>query len=301
MGTDRTPGPRHDGRSLNSSQGVPTALRMLVGAQLRRLRQAADLSRVAAGKAIGASTSKMGHIERGRTGFKLRDVAELLTLYGVLDEADREALLGLVKQDNMPGWWTDYSDVVPGRFEPFIGLELAASVIRCYETEFIPGLLQTEGYARAVIRQAHADGTDAQIESRVRVRMRRQRILDRPDSPQLWAVVDEAALRRPVGGRATHRAQLRHLIEAIELPNITIQVVPSDVAENVATGGSITVLRFPEDQLPDIVYLEHVTQALYVDKPADVAHYWDLMNQVGVEAKPAAATRAILRRILADS
>ncbi|HEX6470431.1 MAG TPA: helix-turn-helix transcriptional regulator [Streptosporangiaceae bacterium] len=299
MGTARTNGARHDGRS-GVTQGAPTALRMLVGAQLRRLRQAAGLSRAAAGGAIGASTSKIGHLERGRSGFKAHEVAELLTLYGVYDAADRDALLGLVKQDNMPGWWADNPEDAAGRFEPFIGLELAASVIRCYEAEFIPGLLQSEGYARAVIREAHAGDTDAQIENRVRQRMRRQRILERPDPPQLWAVIDEAALRRPAGSRETHRAQLRHLMEAIELPHVTVQVMPSAVAEGVATGGSITVLRFPEDQLPDIVYLDHLTRALYLDKPADVGHYWDLMNQVGVQARPAAATRAILRRVLED-
>jgi hypothetical protein len=131
--------------------------------------------------------------------------------------------------------------------------------------------------------------------------MRRQRTLGRPDPPLLWAVIDEIALRRPYGGRATHRAQLRHLIRAIEHPHITVQVMPSGVAEDIATGGSITVLRFPEHQLPDIVHLEHVAQALYLDKPTDVAHYWNLMNQVSVRANPAAATRAILGRILDDA
>jgi len=274
---------------------------MLVGVQLRRLREACGISRADAGKAIGASASKMGHLERGRSGFKQRDVADLLTLYGVRDEADREALLDLVKQDSMPGWWADYSDVVPGRFEPFLGLELAASVIRCYEAEFIPGLLQTESYAEAVIGLAHGDDTDDQMERRVRLRMRRRQILDRPDPPQLWAVIDESALRRPVGGGATHRAQLRHLIEAIEVPHITIQVMPSRVAEDVAAGGSITILRFPEEQLPDVVYLEHLTRALYLDKPTDVEHYWDVMNRVAVQAEPTAATRAILYRFLEDT
>jgi transcriptional regulator with XRE-family HTH domain len=273
---------------------------MLVGVQLRRLREACGISRAEAGMVIGASASKMGHLERGRSGFKQRDVAELLTLYGVRDEADREALLGLVKQDSMPGWWADYSEVVPGRFEPFLGLELAASVIRCYEVEFIPGLLQTESYAEAVIRLVHGDDTEEQIERRVHLRMRRRRLLDRTDPPLLWAVVDESALRRPVGDRATRQAQLRHLIEAVELPHITVQVMPSGIAGDVAAGGSITILRFPEEQLPDVVYLEHFSRALYLDKPTDVEHYWDLMNRVAVQAKPAAATRAVLRRVHDD-
>ncbi|HEU5157410.1 MAG TPA: helix-turn-helix transcriptional regulator [Streptosporangiaceae bacterium] len=292
---------RQDGRSRGLSQRGPTAVRMLVGVQLRRLREACGISRADAGKAIGASASKMGHLERGRSGFKQRDVAALLTLYGIYDETDREALLDLVKQDSMPGWWADYSDVVPGRFEPFLGLELAASVIRCYEVEFIPGLLQTERYAEAVIRLAHDDDSADQIERRVRLRMRRRQILERADPPLLWAVIDEAAVRRPVGGRATHRAQLRHLIEVIELPHVTVQVMPSHVADDVAAGGSITILRFPEEQLPDVVYLEHISRALYLDKPTDVEHHWDIMNRVAVQAEPASATRSILYRILDDS
>jgi DNA-binding XRE family transcriptional regulator len=289
------------GTTRGLSQRGPTAIRMLVGVQLRRLRESCDISRADAGKAIGASPSKMGHLERGRSGFKQRDVAALLTLYGVRDEVDREAVLSLVKQDSMPGWWADYSDVVPGRFEPFLGLELAASVIRCYEAEYIPGLLQTERYAEAVIRLGHGDDADAQIERRVHLRMRRRRILDRPDPPLLWAVVDEAALRRPVGGRETHRAQLRQLIETIELPHVTVQVMPSHVAEDVAADGSITILRFPEEQLPDVVYLEHVSRALYLDKPTDVEHYWDMLNRMAVQAEPVATTRAILHRILEDT
>lgn len=288
------------GRAAGAAQRGPTAIRMLVGVQLRRLREACGISRVEAGKAIGASTSKMGHLERGRSGFKQRDVAQLLTLYGVRDEADREALLTLVKQDSMPGWWAAYSDVVPGRFEPFLGLELAASVMRCYEVEFVPGLLQTESYAGAVVRQVNGADTDEQIERRVRLRMRRGRILERPDPPLLWAVVDEAALRRRVGDREIHRAQLRHLIEAIELPHVTVQVMPSSVADEVAADGSITILRFPEEQLPDVVYLEHHSPALYLDKPTDVEHYWDVMNRVAVQAEPAVATRAILHRIHDD-
>jgi DNA-binding XRE family transcriptional regulator len=300
-GTGRPTGGRQVGTSRGLSQRGPTAIRMLVGVQLRRLREACEISRADAGKAIGASASKMGHLERGASGFKQRDVAALLTIYGVHDEVDREAILALVKQDSMPGWWADYSDVAAGRFEPFLGLELAASVIRCYEVEFVPGLLQTERYAEAVIRLAHADDTDAQIERRVHLRMRRRRIFDRPDPPLLWAVLDEAALRRPVGGRATHRAQLRHLIEIVEVPHITIQVIPSHIAEDVTAGGSITILRFPEEQLPDVVYLEHLTRALYLDKPTDVEHYWDVLNRVAVQAEPAAMTREFLHRILEDS
>lgn len=302
MSTGRTVSGVSDGRVLGRRQSGPTALRMLVGAQLRRLRETQGISRTAAAEAIQASASKIGRLEQGRTGLKQRDVAGLLTLYGVHETADRQAMLSLVKQDTMPAWWTDYADVVSSRFEPFLGLELAASVIRCYEDQLIPGLLQTEVYARNVIRLAHPDDTEARIQRRTRLRMHRQRIITRPDHPQLWAVIDEAALRHAVGGdRSIQRAQLRYLIELIELPQITVQVMPLHAAGHVTAGKPITILRFPQDELPDIVYLEHLTRALYLDKPTDVGRYWDIMNRLSVHAEPAAATKGILQRVLKDT
>jgi len=300
MSTSRAAGDRPDGRMLDYRQAGPSAVRMLVGAQLRRLREARGLSRDTVAEAIGVSASKISRLERGQSGIKQRDVADLLTLYDVRPDADRQAMLGLVKEATMPGWWKDYTDVMPSRFEPFLGLELAASVIRSYEVEIIPGLLQTEDYARAVIRLSHRDDTEEQIQRRVSLRMHRQRILDRRDPPQLWAVIDENALRRPVGGPEMQRAQLLHLIEIIQLQHVTVQVVPPRVSGEVAAGGPITILRFPEDHLPDVVYLEHISNALYLDKPTDVSHYWDIMNRVGVQADPAAATKDILHRVLED-
>ncbi|HEV7629269.1 MAG TPA: helix-turn-helix transcriptional regulator, partial [Streptomyces sp.] len=183
--------------------GGPTVLRRLLGAQLRRLRERQGITREEAGYAIRASGSKMSRLELGRVGFKERDVADLLTLYGVTDDTDRETLLGLAQDANSPGW-----------FETYVGLEEAAALVRTYEVQFIPGLLQTEEYARAVISLGNSAAPPEEIEQRVSLRTTRQKLLTRGDAPRLWAVVDEAALRRPIGGRDVMRGQIQRLIEA---------------------------------------------------------------------------------------
>ncbi|MGH3926320.1 MAG: helix-turn-helix domain-containing protein, partial [Pseudonocardiaceae bacterium] len=192
--------------------GGPTVLRILLGAQLRRLREAMGLTREAAGYTIRASESKMSRLELGRVSFKERDVADLLILYGVTDADERDSLLSLARQANEPGWWHRYSDLLPSWFQAYVGLEEAASRIRTYEVQLVPGLLQTEEYARAVTAQGLETKSPEEVDRWVSLRMRRQRLLTRAGAPRLWAVVDEAALRRPIGGRDVMRGQLEHLI-----------------------------------------------------------------------------------------
>ncbi|MEV7969524.1 helix-turn-helix transcriptional regulator [Sphaerisporangium sp. NPDC088356] len=295
----RAAGELEDEHVLDHRQAGPTVFRMLVGAQLRRLREAREITRSAAGYAIRASDTKISRLELGRTGFKPRDVADLLTLYGVTDEAERQAMLSLAEQANTPGWWQVYSDVVPSWFEAYIGLEQAASVIRSWEVQFVPGLLQTEDYARAVIRLDHT-ATRSDIDRRVDLRMRRQRILTSPGAVKLWSVIDEGALRRLVGGAPTMRAQIEHLIEMSELPNVTVQVMPFSSGGHAAGGGPVTILRLAAHELPDVVYLEQLVSAVYPDKPAEILHYWDVMNSLSVQAEPPARTAATLRRILGE-
>src|SRR3982751_1082182 len=202
------------------STGGPTVLRILLGAQLRGLREAKGVSREDAGWEIRASESKISRMELGRVGFKERDVADLLTLYGVHDPEERDALLTLAREANTPGWWHRYSDLLPTWFQSYLGLEAAAALIRTYEVQFVPGLLQTEEYARAVILLGHPRADTEEIERRVRLRMARQQIHRRADPPQLWAVVDEGALRRPIGGTAVMRGQLEALIDATRQPRV---------------------------------------------------------------------------------
>jgi hypothetical protein len=190
--------------------------------------------------------------------------------------------------------------VLPSWFEVYVGLEEAASRIRAYEVQFIPGLLQTEGYAQAVTRLGYPDAPEIEIDRRVSLRMARQRLLTRDNAPQFWTVVDEAALRRSLGGALAMRTQLEHLIEASMRPNITIQVVPFSRGGHAAAGGPFSILRFAEPDLPDIVYLEQLTSALYLEKRDDVDRYLAVMERLCLEAEPASATMGILTRMLGE-
>ncbi|MET8160550.1 helix-turn-helix transcriptional regulator [Sphaerisporangium sp. NPDC005289] len=281
-------------------RGSSTVLRILLGSQLRRLRESRGITLEAAGHSIRASHSKISRMELGRVSFRARDVADLLTLYGVSDEREREALLSLVSQANRPGWWHNYDDILPNWFEAYVGLEEAATRIRCYEVQFVPGLLQTPEYARAVVLLGHPDGVEEEVQRRVDLRMARQKVLGRANPPHLWAVVDEAALRRPLGGAEVMRGQIRHLIEAIASPNITVQVMPFSAGGHAAAGGPFSLLRFSERDLPDVVYLEQLTSAIYLDKREDLDRYQAVMERLCIDAVPASETKKALTAILAE-
>ncbi len=274
-------------------------LRIVLGTQLRRLREANRITREAAGEAIRASPAKISRLELGRVGFKERDVADLLTLYHITDEQERATFLALARRANAPGWWHQYDDILPHWFEMYLGLEQASSIIRTYEPQFVPGLLQTEDCARTIIKLGHPSGAADDIERRVTLRMKRQDILTQPGAPKLWAVLDEAALWR-LGGRAAMRTQVEHLIEMAELPNVTLQVVPFHSGGHAAAGGPFTILRFAEPDLPDIVYLEQLTSALYLDKTQDVDHYLVVMDRLCIQAEPATQTITFLNGIIKE-
>jgi hypothetical protein len=278
----------------------PTVRRMLLGAQLRRLREAKGVSREDAGWEIRASESKISRMELGRVGFKERDVADLLTLYGVVEPGEREALLTLARQSNTPGWWHTYGDLLPSWFQSYLGLESSSALIRAYEVQFVPGLLQTRDYARSVILLGHRSAGADEIERRVALRMARQELLTRPGAPRLWVVMDEAALRRPIGGPKVMRGQLESLIEVTKRPNVRLQIVPFETGGHAAAGGAFTILRFPDRDLPDVIYIEQLTSALYLDKREDVDHYFAAMERLCVEAQPPDATKEFLERTLAD-
>ncbi|MFE9642614.1 helix-turn-helix domain-containing protein [Streptomyces sp. NPDC006365] len=288
-----------DGTSAGSAG--PMVPRLVLGARLRRLREEQHISRDAAGHVIRASQSKISRLETGRHGCKLRDVSDLLTLYGVTDEAERATLLALAKEANTPGWWQAYNDVVPSWMQAYLGVEQAATLIRCFEVQRVPGLLQTPDYARAALRLDQPDASADELDRRVTLRMTRRRILGRQQPPQLWAVIDEAALRRAVGGTSTMRAQLRHLIEVSQLPRVTLQIMPFRAGGHAASGGPVTILRLPGGQLPDVVYLEQLASALYPDKPAEIEYYWGVMNRLVVQAQSPESTPAILHRILQET
>ena len=289
------------GGEAPGSGGGPTVLRMLLGAHLRRLREAQGVSREDAGWEIRASESKISRMELGRVSFKERDVEDLLTLYGQVDTDERERLLALARQANTPGWWHRYGDVLPNWFQSYLGLEAAASLIRTYEVQFVPGLLQTADYARSVVLLGHGRAKAEEIDRRVDLRMRRQKILDRADPVQVWAVIDEAVLRRPVGSRSTMRGQIQALIDATQRQSVHLQVLPFQVGGHSAAGGAFSILRFPDQELPDIVYVEQLSSALYLDKRDDVELYVDAMERLCVEADQPERAPDTLRRILKDT
>jgi hypothetical protein len=272
---------------------------MMLGSHLRELRERAGVSRTDAGWAIRASESKISRLELGRVGFKERDVADLLTLYGVHEAQERDRLLDLAREANDPGWWHRYGDVTPEWFDAYLGLEATAELIRTYEIQFVPGLLQTADYARAVARLGPSGvRPDSEIERLVALRTRRQRALDREPPLKLWAVIEEAVLRRPIGGTAVLRDQLDALLEATTRPNVTVQIIPLESSGHAATGGAFSLLRFPQRDLPDIVYLEHLTSALYLDKRDDVETYTQALELLASTSPPPQQTERQLLRLL---
>ncbi|GGQ58314.1 MULTISPECIES: helix-turn-helix domain-containing protein [Kitasatospora] len=272
--------------------------RILLGSQLRRLREGCAISREDAGYAIRASESKISRMELGRVSFKERDVADLLSLYGLSGGAERETLLALVREANKSGWWHSYNDVLPNWFQTYMGLEEAAALIRTYEVQFVPGLLQCDEYARAIFAQNRPALADDEIERRVALRARRQKLLTEGRGPKLWAVIDEAALRRPVGGPEVMRAQLEHLVDLAQLPSVVLQVMPFRFGAHAGESGAFSVLRFPEQDLPDVVYLEQLTSALYLDKRDDVDEYVQVMERLCVDSLTPQQTLDLLQGIL---
>jgi transcriptional regulator with XRE-family HTH domain len=275
----------------------PMVQRLVLGGHLRRLREQAGMTTERAAVSIRGSHSKISRMERGHVGFKERDIVDLLALYGVGEGAEREALLGLVREANTPGWWQAYTDILPNWVEPFFGLEAGASFIRQFELQFVPGLLQTEDYARAVIRLGNLPSEDEVIR-RAQARVSRQDLLRRDDPPKLWAVLDEGALRRVIGGRQVMKAQLLHLIEMCDDPNVTLQILPFSVGAHRAMGGPVTILSYTEPDLRDVVYIEQLTSALYLDKPTEVDAYLEVIEEVCLQADPSVKTPGTLKSVL---
>lgn len=288
-----------DSRLAASTSG-PTVARMMLGSHLRRFREAADVTSERAAYVIRASRSKISRMENGRVGFKERDVIDLLALYGVSNEKTRATMVALARQSNDSGWWSKYDDVTADWFEGYLGLEAAASVIRTFELQFVHGLFQTEAYARAVTLLGYSAAPSDEIDRRVSLRLKRQDLLTSPAPPQVWSVIDEGALQRPVGGRAVMRAQIKRLIEVAELRHVTLQVVPFSMGGHAAAGGSFTILRFSESDVPDVVYVEQLTSALYLDRREDVDHYLEIMNQLSIQALPPGETTHFLTEIIRD-
>jgi len=271
----------------------PTVLRILLGTQLRRLRESRGISAQEAARAIRGSESKISRIELGRNAIREIDVLDLLTYYGV-GAIEREQLLSLAEQANRPGWWHRYNDILPDWFQSYVGMEEAATSIRVYEPQFIPGLLQTQQYTAAVV--AVCDIPVSEAERHVILRKERQRRFTE-GRLKLWAIIEETALRRAMGSKEILRDQLRYLLSLCTKRNLTLQVIPSGTAGHAVPNG-FSILRFAEPDLPDVAYLEHLTSALYFDKKADVDRYLLNMERLSILAAGPSETPGILTTII---
>jgi transcriptional regulator with XRE-family HTH domain len=276
--------------------GGPTVLRILLGTQLRRLREARGVTAQEAAQAIRGPESKISRIELGRAAVREVDIIDLLSLYGITDPAEREELLTLAGQANQPGWWHQYQDLLPSWFQAYIGLEEWTESIRSYDSQFIPGLLQTDDYATAVL--ALGDFSWDEAERLVLLRKERQ-LRFASGRPRLWAIVDELALTRPVGSRETMRAQLEYLSGICEEQGFTLQVLPDSAGAYLAPG-SFSILRFAGPDLPDVVYVEQLTSAMYLDKPVDVDGYATVIDKLSAAAAPPEESRERIRTLLKD-
>jgi transcriptional regulator with XRE-family HTH domain len=275
----------------------PTVLRILLGTQLRRLREARGITAQEAARAIRASESKISRIELGRNAFREVDIADLLTLYGITDLEEREQMLTLASQANQPGWWHRYQDVLPTWFQSYIGLEESAESIRSYDSQFVPGLLQTEEYSAAVLDLG--EFSLEETDRLVFLRKERQRRFT-TGSLRLWALIDEMALRRPVGNPALMRAQLEYLLEISDRPGLTLQVTPYPGGASYLVPGSFSILKFATADLPDVVYVEQLTSAMYLDKRLDVEQYTAALDKVCATSTTHEQTKAFIRALLVE-
>lgn len=280
--------------SENRSGGsAPTVLRMVLGKRLRHLREQAGVSFDDAARAIEVTPLTVRRMEKAEVGLRIPYVKELLRTYGVLAK-EIEDFLRLAREANQPGWWYKYRDVLPDWFSAYVSLESEATVIRLYEPHYVPGLLQTDDYAAALLRIGFPNESPEDIRRRVDLRLKRQDLLDKPEAPAIWAVLDETVLRRPVGGAEMMRAQIDHIGEMLEYPKVRIQIMRFAAGPHPGAFGPFHYFRFGFSELPDVVYTESLAGAQYFDQPADVVTYLEVLDRMSVQAEPVARTREIL-------
>ncbi|MEV7787627.1 helix-turn-helix transcriptional regulator [Streptomyces sp. NPDC088106] len=283
---------------LAVSARSPIAVRLVLGHLLRMLRKDAGIPAETAGRFIRGSGAKISRMERAQVTCKHNDVTDLLGFYGVEDTQVLAQFADMVRISRQPGWWHRFDGVLPDWAGKLIGLQEAASTIRTYEVQLVPGLLQTAAYTEAVVRQAYPLAPQGEVDERGELRRIRQDVLVRQDAPRLWAVLDEAVLHRPMGGEQVMREQLQHLIKMSQLEHVTIQIAPFNRPGCIAGGFPITHLRFDLPALPDIVYLEQLRDAEYIDKPEETQHYRSVLDSLAHAALSPQESRDLLEHIL---
>ncbi|MFI9645278.1 helix-turn-helix domain-containing protein [Streptomyces sp. NPDC052040] len=281
---------------MSERRAAPTVGQVVLGRRLQELREAAGLRREEAARVLRVAPATVRRMETADVALKIPYVQVLLGRYGASDE-EIAAFVRLAEEANQPGWWQRYHDVLPDWFSLHVSLEGAAHLIRSYEPHFVPGLLQTEDYARAVLEAGTVGQVRPQdIERHVALRLARQELLERQNAPRLWVIMDETVLRRPVSSRSgVMREQLDRLLRASENPVITLQVAEFDSGPHPGTYTPFVLFRFREQELPDMVYSEYLTGALYLDSRAEVAMHLEVLDHMSAKAASVQRTRGILR------
>ncbi|MGW2383977.1 helix-turn-helix domain-containing protein [Streptomyces sp. SX92] len=280
---------------MSEPRSAPTVGQVVLGRRLLDLRERAGLRREEAARILRVAPGTVRRMEMAEVALKIPYLQLLLKAYGITDQ-EAEAFVQLAEEANRPGWWQRFHDVLPGWFSMHVSLEGAAALIRQYEPHFVPGLLQTEDYARGVLRSGAIGQTSPEdIERHVALRMERQGLLTRQDAPRLWVVMDETVLRRPVGGPEVMRAQIDKLLDATKLPNVTLQVAPFANGPHPGTYGPFVLFRFAVSELPDMVYSEYLTGAVYLDARVEVATHLEVMDRMAAQAATAHRTKEILK------
>ncbi|MER8043488.1 helix-turn-helix transcriptional regulator [Streptomyces sp. NPDC094032] len=283
---------------MSEPRSAPTVGQVVLGRRLQDLRERAGLKREEAAKILRVAPATIRRMETAEVALKIPYVQLLLKAYGITD-SEAEGFIALAEEANLPGWWQRFHDVLPGWFSMYVSLEGAASLIRAYEPQFVPGLLQTADYARAILRSGAVGGGNAEeIDRHVALRMERQSLLTREDAPKFWVIMDETVFRRPVGdGPEVMRAQLDRLLEASELPNVTLQIAEFGSGHHPGTYGPFVLFRFAMPELPDMVYSEYLTGAVYLDARPEVASHLEVMDRMAAQAATAQRTKEVLRNL----
>ncbi|KPI24167.1 helix-turn-helix domain-containing protein [Streptomyces sp. NBC_00080] len=276
----------------------PTVRRRRLGQELRRLRELKGMTAEEVAERLLVSQSKISRLENGRRSISQRDVRDLCGVYEVEDQRMVDSLMEMAKDSRQQGWWHAFGDVP---YSVYIGLETDAASLRVYDPQVVPGLLQTRQYAEALISGALPEAPPADIEKRIQVRLRRQERISTADNPlRLWAVLDEAALRREVGNRQVMIEQLDYLLEMSQLPHVTVQLIPFTMGAHPGVSGQYAILEFPDAADSSVVYIEGVTSDLYLEKPQDVQKYSVMYEHLRAQALNADQTREFIAKVAKD-
>lgn len=278
----------------------PTVRRRRLGTELRRLRDSSGYKLEEVAAELGVAPSTLSRIETGKAPTKSAYLSQMLKMYGVSDTGQRQVLIDMAREGHRKGWWAEYDDVLPSGFDIYVGLEAETAAVRSYEISVVHGLLQTADYARAVIREMFPRHTAQQIDRLVDLRMERQHRLDDEPPLELWAILDEAVIRRTVGGQAIMHRQLSHLLTAAERSSVTMQVLPFSCGAHAAHGGPFTILEFPDRSDSEVAYVESVAGYIYLEKDRDVRARAEAFDRLRAAALSPSASVELMQHAARD-